>query len=248
MISILGDGNVKRQDMLRHTEFYQFPRMGFGRATSPHELHWAMRDLLQDCGATVDKEVEATQLDHWTMTQDSHVGSQKGCESDYVTFSGSLVASKGQHPPRWMPLAIMGLGFMAFMSFSAFESLALFAVFALAAAVLAGVVYWIRTYAQGKVYAVYEGTYKRPESGAHLADGVVNWEVELDVMLSYNVSVPPFGLPALGPEVVLPVFSAAQDQFAEYAAGISGVRSQPQLLSRLSTDFDKRFPVKRNGE
>ncbi len=231
----LGGGRevASRQEMLRHTEFYQFGRQVFGKESSPHELHWGIRDALLDGGAKVDDESLPSPTSHWAMTPSELVGKNTGCEADYMPFSGSLRATKGR---------LLSSKFWLIVVIGVLTSPIIVGVFIL----LGCSIYygWVRKYHNGTLLARYDGVYRRPASGGTTASGVKNWEFQVDVMLSYRVETPPFGLPALGPEIVTPVFQHAIAKTVEYAkSGVLQVRTQPQLVSARSAAFEDRFPV-----
>ncbi len=225
-----------RQEMLRHTEFYQFGRLVFGKESSPHELHWAIRDALLDGGAVIEGEGLPVPSTHWAMTPAELVGKNTGCEADYMPFSGSLKASRGKALPKWFwPVVILGL----------ITSIFIIGLFVLAGCVLYR--YIITTYHRGTILARYDGVYRRPATGAETAAGVKNWEFQVDVMVSYMVEAPPFGLTAAGPGVVQPVYAHAINNLVELAkTGVRGARTQPQLVSRLSSAYEDRFPLQRH--
>lgn len=212
-----------RQEMLRHTEFFQFSRQIFGKESSPHELHWALRDALLDSGAKVLAESHPLPIAHWSMTQPEMVGNNTGCESDYMPFSGSIRSEKGRSLDK-----------------KKFFLLCLLFVFP-------GIIYyfWSKKYHNGRILTRYEGVYRRPESGATNESGVKNWEFQVDIMFSYLVEVPPFGLKSIGPEIVQPTFKLAIGSVLEFSkTGSMNNRYLPKLVSRFSKDYENRFPVK----
>jgi len=235
--SVAGGKEVAtRQEMLRHTEFYQFGRQSFGKNSSPHELHWAIRDALLDAGAKIDDQALPSPTSHWTMTPAGMVGNNVGCESDYMPFSGSIKASKGR---------ALGSVFKMIVVLSLCTTWLGIGVIGLIGCAIYG--WWITTYHRGKLMARYDGVYRRPASGAETAAGVKNWEFQVDVMLSYHVEIPPFG-EAMGPQVVGPVYRGAIDSAMEYAqTGVTVARTQPQLCTRHSYEFEDRFPVQVEG-
>jgi hypothetical protein len=221
-----------RQEMLRHTEFHQFARQSLGKNSSPHELHWAIRDALLDAGAKIDGEALPTPTSYWSMTVDSMVGHNVGCEADYVPFAGSLKASKGR--------ALGSTFYMILIISTLLLTVGIGIIGVLGCGIYA---WWITTYHRGKLMARYDGVYRRPAGGAETAAGVKNWEFQVDLMLSYHVEVPPFG-EAMGPQVVGPVYQEVIARALTYAhTGMSRVRSQPQLITRHSHEFEDRFPV-----
>jgi hypothetical protein len=67
-------------------------------------------------------------------------------------------------------------------------------------------------------------------------------------MFSYKVEIPPFGLKALGAELVEPIFRKARKQTLVYIdPSVDTLRFQPQLSSANSTDYDERFPVQHSA-
>ncbi|MEE2779487.1 MAG: hypothetical protein VYE15_03115, partial [Myxococcota bacterium] len=226
-----------RQEMLRHTEFFQFPRQAFGKESSPHELHLGIRDALLDAGARIEGESLPEATNYWTLTPAGMVGNNVGCEADYMSFSGAIKGSKGRSlPPVFYLILVISL---------ATTAIGVGAVGLLGCAIYA---WWISNYHRGKLMARYDGVYRRPASGAETAGGTKNWEFQVDVMLSYHVEMPPFG-EAMGPQVVGPVFRHACAAAMSYAAnGVSSYRSQPQLCSHLESEYEARFPVVMGSE
>jgi len=224
--------------MLRHTEFFQFPRQTFGKESSPHELHWAIRDAVLDAGAKIKDEVNATPTAHWSMTSPELVGKNTGCEADYVPFTGSIAAKKGRpiSSKFWIAVIIgvcltpIGIGGLILLGCGLYYK-------------------WVEKYHNGVVLARYDGVYRRPETGATTAGGVRNWEFQVDIMLSYRVEVPPFGMQAMGPEIVSPAFEEAINRVVDYArSGVEVERRQPQLVSARKSAYEERFPVQFQGD
>ena len=216
--------------MLRHTEFYQFPRMEFGTETSPNELHLGIRDSLLDAGAKVFDEVLPTPVTNWTMTPVDYVGMHVGCEADYVAFEGSISARKGKPLPSkfWLIVVIgvitiiIGVGLLILLGCWIYRT-------------------WINKYANGIIITRYEGIYKRVASTAE--DTSKKWQFKSEVMMSYNVEVPPFGK-ALGPEVVQPIFQRAQKTIYGYVKqGVFVERTLPQMVEIRASAYEGRFPV-----
>jgi hypothetical protein len=223
-----------RQEMLRHTEFFQFGRQVFDKNSSPHELHWALRDAILDNGAKIDAESEPSPSSHWAMTPSNMVGENVGCEADYMPFAGSLRASKGKSVSSkfWMLVLIscllipaFGLGLVMLLGCSFYYN-------------------WVKRYHNGTILARYDGVYRRPASGAITSSGVKNWEFQVDIMVSYRVNVPPFGIKAMGPDVVQPSYLGMLERTLMYAkSGVTMNRHQPQLVTQFASDYEVRFPV-----
>jgi len=219
---------ASRSDMLRHIEFYQFPRMHFGNETSPDELHLGVRDALLDSGAKFADEVLPAPISYWAMTPADFVGAHNGCESDYVAFTGSIVTRKGKPLPKeywkWYLIGwcVPVLGWFLILPCCRIYK------------------WWINKYANGAIIARYDGYYRRPRTDTNSKD----WELKVDIMMSYNVEVPPFG-ETMGPDIVAPVFHSARELIYGYVKqGVLVERTQPQMVEIRASAYEKRFPIK----
>lgn len=215
--------SFSRTEMLRHTAFHQFPTIILTKPINPHKLHNALREEMEDVGAS-------TGIDEGPLIEDYSLSLHNGVpdpipESDYLVFAGCLSGSIKKDKPGWLKIAF-GI------------SLVLIAVGGLGFLLLIGLgLYWsyLDTYGRGDIYIRYFGTYQRPEKSG---EGEKDWVIELDVMSSFKAEK------EIGGQMVKPGFEKLKTSATKVIKQTEGKeRWLDELYSKNESDFNARFPI-----
>lgn len=234
---------LKRYEMLRHTLFYQFPKMSFNEEMTPHQIHWGIQEALEDQGVaditTFDPEI----ITHWSKVPKFENGNEKNI-SDYCAFEGGLKGSKGEPVPVWLKVAIILVPMLGFMmsanigSDSYYDSDAsrnatiVMMLTVLATLGLSYFAWYWKTYKRGQVALLYRGIYQLPQD-----KNTTGWQFSVDIMLSVDVKKQ-IGLPT-----VKPAYELITQNLESLLRAESVIKEQPEKISMKPQDFETRFPV-----
>jgi len=215
--------SFSRTDMLRHTAFYQFPTAVLTKPINPHKLHNALREEMEDAGAS-------TSIDEGPAVEDYSLSLHKGepdplPESDYLVFAGCLSGSIKKDKPAWLRIAFIISALLIFLGGVGF----LF---------LIGLgIYWkyLDQYGRGDIFIRYFGTYQRPEKSL---EGGNDWVIELDVMSSFKAEK------EIGGQLVKPGFEKLKTNATKVITQTEGKeRWLDELYSANESEFNARFPI-----
>ena len=210
---------LKRSDMLRHTEFYQFEPMEFSPPTTPHDIHKRIQEYTEDAGAFTYVDIGPKLDGGWHMALNPNGAIEK--EYDYQLFSGVVSGNVKLDYPEWTNKAI-------FWGALTFWMMGLGLVF-IAVAYLYR--YYLDLFARGEVHVLYNGTYSKTNE-------IKGWKLDLDVMVSYTAQK------EVGGNLVQPIFENIVTGLRKNIATDSKVvKSLPRLYSAKPSDFNSRFPV-----
>jgi len=215
--------SFSRTDMLRHTAFHQFPTVVLTKPINPHKLHNALREEMEDSGAS-------TSIDEGPVVEDYSLSLHNGQpdplpESDYLVFAGCLSGSIKKDKPAWIKI-----GFIV--------SIPLAFVYGLGALLAIGLyLYWnyLDNYGRGDMFVRYFGTYQRPEKSL---EGANDWVIELDVMSSFKAEK------EIGGQMVKPGFEKLKTNATKVITQTEGKeRWLDELYSANKSEFNARFPI-----
>ena len=224
---------IRRYEMLRHSRFIQFPRIEFGQEMTPHQVHWAIQDSLEDQGVADIKAYAPSLSTHWSKVPTGEGGNERNV-SDYCVFEGGLKGSRGEPVPVWLKvLCVLApvLGFMAANVANQGTLLVLGVLVGLGAFLYMS---YLKKYRRGDVEMLYRGIYLAPE---HLNPGQLSWRFSVDLMFSVNVKKP------IGKPMVEPVYQAiVQDLLAQIKSNTK-YKMLPELITLDPKALEARFPV-----
>lgn len=224
--------------MLRHTLFYQFPKIEFTEDMTPHQIHWGVQEALEDQGVADITSFEPEIINHWSKVPHGQNGKEKNI-SDYCAFEGGLKGSKGEPVPTWLTIAIIVTPiffyFVNLATYSPYDpDTSLFMTF-LGFIAEMGLVYYAwywKTYKRGQVALLYRGIYQLPTD-----KNTTGWRFSVDIMLSVDVKKP-IGLP-----LVKPVYQLITADLMNQLRPNNVIKRQPEKVSMVPQDFERRFPV-----